>query len=367
HEEADALGVGAGLGPAGCRLSPGRGGEAEWRCRGLGAAVAPVDLTAALLSGLVRGVEARVGQAVDHAVLTVPADWGPSRHAAVLRAARAAGLPDALRLLQEPVAAALAHGLGAGLDGELALVVDIGGGTTDVSLVQAFAGALELLGTIGDAALGGNDVDAALAARLFPEAGRGDPAAQSAAERAKITLSAGPGGPVAAESGQVAAACMLSDLQAVLPPFFAALAALLEEFGTQHGIGWAMEPRVAAERAVASLGEGGGEDPAQALGRSGAAPPSPGPPPQATHAAWGLPPPRRVTRVLCVGQATEMLGVHAFLALLTGVRPSVGMPPAHAVAAGAAVYAGMLLGSVPELEIVEGPFAAAPHGRTSGF
>lgn len=132
HEEAEALGLGAGLGPAGCRLSPGRGGEAEWRCRGLGAAVAPVDLTAALLSGLVRGVEARVRQAVDHAVLTVPADWGPSRHAAVLRAARAAGLPDALRLLQEPVAAALAHGLGAGLDGELALVVDIGGGTTDV-------------------------------------------------------------------------------------------------------------------------------------------------------------------------------------------------------------------------------------------
>lgn len=64
-------------------------------------------------------------------VLTIPAHFNSQQKDATLAAAQLAGLPRAL-LLQEPVAAALAHGIGGGTDGETVLVFDLGGGTFDV-------------------------------------------------------------------------------------------------------------------------------------------------------------------------------------------------------------------------------------------
>lgn len=68
----------------------------------------------------------------------------------------------------EPIAAALAYGAGGSDRDELVLVFDLGGGTLDVSLLDSFEGALEVLDTDGDALLGGNDFDAALARWLLP-------------------------------------------------------------------------------------------------------------------------------------------------------------------------------------------------------
>ena len=71
-------------------------------------------------------------------------------------------------LRAEPIAAALACGAGASQADENVLVFDLGGGTLDVSLLDSFEGALEVLDTDGDAHVGGNDFDQALADWLLP-------------------------------------------------------------------------------------------------------------------------------------------------------------------------------------------------------
>jgi actin-like ATPase involved in cell morphogenesis len=71
-------------------------------------------------------------------------------------------------LLQEPVAAAMAHGLGKPSQEEPAiLVVDIGGGTSDISLLQCFEGLIEVIGYDGDSQLGGVDLDEAIVEHWF--------------------------------------------------------------------------------------------------------------------------------------------------------------------------------------------------------
>lgn len=130
------------------------------------------DLSALVLSALVRDVEALTGQRPTEAVITVPAYFNDRQRKATRQAGELAGL-HVRRLINEPTAAALAFGLQDKGDREPFLVFDLGGGTFDVSIVEMFEGIVEVRASAGDNRLGGDDFDAVLVAlarpRLDPE------------------------------------------------------------------------------------------------------------------------------------------------------------------------------------------------------
>jgi molecular chaperone DnaK len=101
--------------------------------------------------------EARTGQPLTKAVITVPANFNDNQRQATKDAGRIAGL-DVLRILNEPTAAALAYGFGKGLAQRVA-VYDLGGGTFDISVLEIGDDIFEVLSTCGDTFLGGDDFD----------------------------------------------------------------------------------------------------------------------------------------------------------------------------------------------------------------
>ena len=124
----------------------------------------PVEVSADILRHLRAHAERALGQAVTQAVITVPAYFDDTARAATKDAAQLAGL-QVLRLVNEPTAAALAYGLDSGAEGVYA-VYDLGGGTFDISLLRLTQGVFQVLATGGDAQLGGDDFDAAIAQKL---------------------------------------------------------------------------------------------------------------------------------------------------------------------------------------------------------
>jgi molecular chaperone HscA len=131
--------------------------------------LSPVEISAAILRAAKERAEAALGTSVDRAVITVPAYFDDAARTATRDAARLAGL-DVLRLVNEPTAAALAYGLDKQAEGIYA-VYDFGGGTFDFSLLRLEKGVFQVLATGGDAALGGDDFDHAIADRFFKERG----------------------------------------------------------------------------------------------------------------------------------------------------------------------------------------------------
>jgi molecular chaperone HscA len=145
--------------------------------------VTPVEVSAEILRALVARAEAELGGddggsstadadtpgSVEAAVITVPAYFDDAQRQATRDAGRLAGL-EVLRLLAEPTAAALAYGLDQGSRGRYA-VYDLGGGTFDISVLELHQGVFKVVATGGDTALGGDDIDRALAARLLDAAG----------------------------------------------------------------------------------------------------------------------------------------------------------------------------------------------------
>jgi len=142
----------------------------------------PEELSALVLRSLKADAEAFLGEGVTEAVITVPAYFNDVQRKATKAAGALAGL-KVERLLTEPTAAALAYGLTAPEDDELILVVDLGGGTFDVSLLHRFEGVVEVRATAGDSWLGGEDfVDVIVAAFMAgPGAAAGLPPATTAA------------------------------------------------------------------------------------------------------------------------------------------------------------------------------------------
>lgn len=132
--------------------------------------LSPVEISAAILRAAKERAETALGQSVDRAVITVPAYFDDAARTATRDAARLAGL-EVLRLVNEPTAAALAYGLDKQAEG-LYAVYDLGGGTFDFSLLRLEKGVFQVLATGGDAALGGDDFDHAIAAQFFEERGR---------------------------------------------------------------------------------------------------------------------------------------------------------------------------------------------------
>lgn len=120
----------------------------------------PVEVSAEILKTLAKRAETQLGGELTGAVITVPAYFDDAQRQATKDAARLANL-SVLRLLNEPTAAALAYGLDNSAEG-VYLVYDLGGGTFDVSLLKLSRGVFEVLGTGGNAALGGDDFDHAV-------------------------------------------------------------------------------------------------------------------------------------------------------------------------------------------------------------
>lgn len=154
-------------------------------------ALDPAACSRALLDRLLRATEAHLGERVDKAVLGAPASYLPSQREALMSVARSVGL-EQVQIVSEPELAAHAYGLGLSPNApeSLALVVDLGGGTLDVSfvLVGGETRTIEVVATSGDSCLGGVDFTAAIAAGLAKQHPASEGDIFAAAEIAKIEL-----------------------------------------------------------------------------------------------------------------------------------------------------------------------------------
>jgi molecular chaperone HscA len=128
----------------------------------------PIEVSAEILRSLLRSASEQL-RSVGGAVITVPAYFDDAQRQATRDAARLAGI-EVLRLLNEPTAAALAYGLESRQEGMFA-IYDLGGGTFDITLLRLEDGVFQVKSTGGDSALGGDDMDRALAERLLRSIG----------------------------------------------------------------------------------------------------------------------------------------------------------------------------------------------------
>ncbi len=131
--------------------------------------VTAIEVSAEILRVLKERAEEQLGGELDGAVITVPAYFDDAQRQATKDAGRLAGL-EVLRLLNEPTAAALAYGLDKGSQGTYA-VFDLGGGTFDISILELVDGVFQVKATGGDSALGGDDLDRAVATLVLDEMG----------------------------------------------------------------------------------------------------------------------------------------------------------------------------------------------------
>jgi molecular chaperone HscC len=121
-----------------------------------------VELSALVLGALKQDVEAELGQPIVEAVVTVPAYFGELQRQATRAACELAGLPVE-RIINEPTAAALAYGLHEKHRELRAVVLDLGGGTFDVTVLEILEGVIEIQASAGDLQLGGEDFVTCLA------------------------------------------------------------------------------------------------------------------------------------------------------------------------------------------------------------
>jgi molecular chaperone DnaK len=277
----------------------------------------PEQLSGFLLQKIKRDAEAFLGEPVLKAVVTVPAYFDDNQRSATKDAARIAGL-EVARLVNEPTAAALAYGLDR-LGQELRIaVIDFGGGTLDVTLMEFGKGVFEVKATSGDTQLGGTDMDVCfldhLVDRFRNATGidvRSDRQASArlreAAEIAKIELSA-------ATSTHITL------------PFIAAKAGAPQHLDMDV-------TRGELERLVRPVIER-----------------CRGPVEQALRDANVTP--RDIDRVIFVGGPTRMPAVRQYFEELLGRKAEMGVDPMECVAAGAAIQAGVLSGEASLGDIV---------------
>jgi molecular chaperone DnaK len=127
----------------------------------------PQEIAAMVLGKLKADAEAKLGETITDAVITVPAYFNDSQRNATKAAGEIAGL-NVRRIINEPTAAALAYGLDKKSDEKIA-VYDLGGGTFDISVLEIGDGVFEVLATDGDTQLGGDDWDNALISWIVGE------------------------------------------------------------------------------------------------------------------------------------------------------------------------------------------------------
>jgi molecular chaperone HscA len=274
--------------------------------------VTPVEVSAEILRVLRKNAEDRI-QKVGGVVITVPAYFDDGQRQATKDAGRLAGL-DVLRLINEPTAAALAYGLEKKQNGLFA-VYDLGGGTFDITILVLDNGIFQVRSTGGDSALGGDDMDRALAGRLLGEMGvpegRRDPAlvrlALDAARAAKHSLTD-------------------ADVVELELPRVAAEP-------RQAGTTVVRVTRAELEEAIRPIVERTGVACRRALKDAGIKP-------------------EELDGVILVGGSTRVPLVRRYVRDLFGKEPLGDIDPDQVVALGAAVQADLLAGSGPRDEVL---------------
>ncbi|MBA2546178.1 MAG: molecular chaperone DnaK, partial [Solirubrobacterales bacterium] len=276
----------------------------------------PPEISAMILQKLKADAEAKLGDTVDAAVITVPAYFNDDQRQATKDAGKVAGL-EVKRIINEPTAAALAYGLDKeSTADEKVLVFDLGGGTFDVSVLEIGDGVFEVKATSGDNHLGGDNWDAKIVewivAEFKKEQGvdlandkRALQRLYEAAEKAKIELST-------------------TQETSISLPFITAV-----DGDPKH-----LEMKL--NRAKLS------ELTADLLDRVV------GPVKQALGDAGG-----DVQHVILVGGMTRMPSVQEKVSELTGKDPHQGVNPDEVVAIGAAIQAGVLAGDVKDVLLLD--------------
>lgn len=275
----------------------------------------PEQLSAAVLAELKRDAEAATGCRVTEAVVTVPAYFGERQRAATRMAGQIAGL-KVDRIVNEPTAAALAYGLHARDREVRAVVLDMGGGTFDVTLLEIIEGVVEVQASAGDSRLGGEDfVDALLESRMAWLAERGWSVADLPQSRARLREAL----------EQAKRTLTTSETATVALP---ALRTTAGERDVQFEVS-----RADAETTWAPLLQRLRMPIARAL-RDGDARPE------------------DIDEVLVVGGATRMPCFVQLAAQMFGRMPSRHLPPDEAVALGAAVQAALKAGDAAVSDMV---------------
>jgi molecular chaperone DnaK len=292
------------------------GPNGDVRVDAQGKQYSPPEISAMILQKLKTDAEAKLGEAVDSAVITVPAYFNDDQRQATKDAGKIAGL-DVKRIINEPTAASLAYGLEKEKADHTILVFDLGGGTFDVSVLEIGDGVFEVKSTAGDNHLGGDNWDKAIVEWLVAEFKKDqgvDLAADKnslqrlyeAAEKAKIELSS-------AQETQINL------------PFITAV-----EGQPKH-----LDMKLSRSKL--------NELTADLLDRIV------GPVKKALADAAGL----AIDHVVLVGGMTRMPAVRDKVKELTGKDPHQGVNPDEVVAVGAAIQAGVLAGDVKDVLLLD--------------
>ena len=276
------------------------------------------EISARTLQKLKRDAEAYLGTTVDQAVITVPAYFDDAQRTATKEAGQIAGL-EVLRIINEPTAAALAYGLDKDGTEQTILVFDLGGGTFDVSVLEIGDGVFEVKATHGDTHLGGDDWDQAVIDWLVTsfkndhgvDLGSDAMAAQrlkEAAEKAKIELSQ-------VQQTQINLPFVTATDSGPLHLDYTLSRAKFQELTTDL----LDRCRKPCEMAVKDAGLTRGE----------------------------------VDHVILVGGSTRMPAVVDLAKEIAGRDPSKNVNPDEVVAIGAAVQAGVLVGEVKDVLLLD--------------
>jgi molecular chaperone DnaK len=276
----------------------------------------PPEISAMILQKLKTDAEAKLGETVDSAVITVPAYFNDDQRQATKDAGKIAGL-DVKRIINEPTAASLAYGLDKEKSDQTILVFDLGGGTFDVSVLEIGDGVFEVKSTAGDNHLGGDNWDKAIVEWLVAEFKRDQGVDLSqdknslqrlyeAAEKAKIELSS------------------TQETQINLP-FITAV-----EGQPKH-----LDLKLSRSKL--------NDLTAELLERIV------GPVKKALDDAAGL----AIDHVVLVGGMTRMPAVRDRVKELTGKDPHQGVNPDEVVAVGAGIQAGVLAGDVKDVLLLD--------------
>lgn len=281
-----------------------------------GKKMTPVELSALVLGALKRDAEAALGHEVRAAVVTVPAYFGDAQRQATKDAAALAGL-EVERILNEPTAAALAYGIHQRDREVRCVVLDLGGGTFDVTVLEIIEGVIEIASSAGDARLGGEDFTDALAALATERLKKAHPTlkldepvtvarVREAAEQAKRRLGS-------AEATQL----VLTGLPSTGEPLDVSLLITRDDLATASA-GLLARMRVPIERALRDAEMSAG----------------------------------KIDEVLLVGGATRMRMVAELASTVFGRLPLRSLPPDEAVAHGAAIQAALVAGDAAVEDLV---------------